>query len=703
MKSYVNLLLKYRKKFLLLLIIVNIVAVIGVFRINFDTDFAIFSTKTSVHQELLDKTDETFGGLSQIVILLEDETFTKEDVVFLSEFQTFLGNNSNVLAVQGNSPESIVIENQVIEFIDLSPEVILRFNESLGEFSNIHVKDSIYYQFTVFIEDDFSRSDIKDIEKYLSELDYEFYIAGDFYNQVKIIDYILFILMFLPPLTIILILLVFKMQIGSMKATVLSIVPAGLGALWTMGLIGYIGREVSILSAVVPIFIIVIGSADGLHFMSHIQDAKSEGESEKGAITTTLKMVGIPMIVTTITSMIGFLSLLSMNTSSVVDLAIYAAIGIMFAGIATWFALPLALVGGMKGLDKREITRFDISKYIKRIWGLPSFITVVLIVVLSILFIPKINNEFNMLMIYKGNTEVRENSDKILEVTGGSIPLYFVIESENILTIEAMDNSYKLESSLYSNGAVKIINPYRMLNVIGASMGGEIDSDAKLQQIYSVITTNPATPVNSLMNITENMTRLLVFPNDFENDTLSSMEQLTDSNSYLTGVQYLMKDLNEGIGNMQFKSIVIALGAVFAMLLLTLRSFKIAIASLLPIIITVLTVYGFLGITGISLNITTTIIFSITIGVGIDYAVHFSSIYKEYLKHGNSKFATEKAFKYTSRPVIANALGISVGLSILMASPLQIHFNVSVLMWVSMIMSVFVTLTILPFIFNRSK
>ena len=162
-----------------------------------------------------------------------------------------------------------------------------------------------------------------------------------------------------------------------------------------------------------------------------------------------------------------------------------------------------------------------------------------------------------------------------------------------------------------------------------------------------------------------------------------------------------MKDLNEGIGNMQFKSIVIALGAVFAMLLITLRSFKIAFASLLPIVITVVTVYGFLGITGISLNITTTIIFSITIGVGIDYAVHFSSIYKEYLKQGNSKFATLKAFKYTSRPVIANALGISVGLSILMASPLQIHFNVSVLMWVSMIMSVFVTLTILPFIFNR--
>ena len=149
MKSYVDNLLTHRKKFLLLLIIVNIVAVVGVLRINFDTDFAIFSTKTSVHQELLNKTDDTFGGLSQIVVLLEDESFTKEDVLNLSEFQTYLNKNLNISAVQGNAPDSLVIDSQIVEFASLSPEMILSFNESLGEFSNIHIKESIYYQFTL--------------------------------------------------------------------------------------------------------------------------------------------------------------------------------------------------------------------------------------------------------------------------------------------------------------------------------------------------------------------------------------------------------------------------------------------------------------------------------------------------------------------------------------------------------------------------
>jgi predicted RND superfamily exporter protein len=111
--------------------------------------------------------------------------------------------------------------------------------------------------------------------------------------------------------------------------------------------------------------------------------------------------------------------------------------------------------------------------------------------------------------------------------------------------------------------------------------------------------------------------------------------------------------------------------------------------------------YGFLGISGIPLNITTLIIFSITIGVGVDYAVHFSSIYKHYLHEGfSNKEAIDNAYKYTSKPIITNALGISLGLSILMISPLTIHFNISALMWVSMIVSVVITLTLLPLLFS---
>jgi predicted RND superfamily exporter protein len=153
------------------------------------------------------------------------------------------------------------------------------------------------------------------------------------------------------------ILLVFRWKMGGLKPTIFSVLPAGIGSLWTLGLVGWFGGEASILTAVAPIFIIVIGSADGLHFMSHFQDSKLEGDTTFDSITKTLQIVGIPMIITTLTSMVGFLSLLSMNTDSIVDLAIYSSIGIFLAGVATWLILPLILSNEIDVLPKSKRER----------------------------------------------------------------------------------------------------------------------------------------------------------------------------------------------------------------------------------------------------------------------------------------------------------------------------------------------------------
>jgi predicted RND superfamily exporter protein len=140
------------------------------------------------------------------------------------------------------------------------------------------------------------------------------------------------------------------------------------------------------------------------------------------------------------------------------------------------------------------------------------------------------------------------------------------------------------------------------------------------------------------------------------------------------------------------------LSLIIIMLLLSLRSVKLTLVSLLPIIITSVFLYSFLGVTGISLNLMTSTIFSITLGIGIDYAIHFVSVYKYYRQDGN---ALDKAFKYTSRPILANAFGLAIGMSALMASPLLVHLHVSLLMWVAMITSVLLTLIVIPVVLKH--
>jgi predicted RND superfamily exporter protein len=75
--------------------------------------------------------------------------------------------------------------------------------------------------------------------------------------------------------------------------------------------------------------------------------------------------------------------------------------------------------------------------------------------------------------------------------------------------------------------------------------------------------------------------------------------------------------------------------------------------------------------------------------VGVDYAVHYSSVALE-LKDA------EKAFDYASRPIITNALGLAIGMSALFTTPLMIHTQVSIMMWVTMVLSMFLSLSLLP-------
>lgn len=712
MKRYTSFIFENKKLLTIIFVLINIVAFIGVLQTRFNTDFSMFSPEESIYEDRLDNLEEVFDELNQIIVLVEHDEFDTVTISDLRSIQNNLEEMDNVNFVQGVAPEFIPINGVDTPILNIPAETLLGFYNIFEEFSPLIVEEDTYYStFTVFISDKFSDGDISRIEDILEESGYSSYISGDSYNQLKISDYIIKILLILPPLTILIILLVFRWQMGSMKPTFMSILPAAMGSLWTFGLIGWIGNEVNILTAIVPILIIVIGSADGLHFMSHFQDSKLEGKDNHTSLNETLTLVGIPMIVTTLTSMVGFLSLLTMKTDSVFDLAVYSSIGILFAGIATWYVLPLLLAGDMDILPKNiHKKRFDLSIYIKKLWGIPSLVIVGVIIIVTIFSFSNINNEFNMLMIYKDYTVVNKNAKKIEEVNGGSIPLYVTIKLDSTpLSIDSLNEVKELTNELNSLDEVnKIINPYEFIEIFyHINSIGDIPDDMTLSMIYSGISSDENSIINNLVSESEFTIRLLVFPKDLENNTLITIEDTVEAfndNATVTGVQYLMKDLNVNISDMQVNSILFALVVVLLMLVVTLRSIRIAFYSLLPIVITVVALYGFLGISSIPLNITTVIIFSITIGVGIDYAVHFSSVYRYYLKESNDNdFAINKAYSNSSRPIITNALGISLGLSILMLSPLNIHFNVSILMWVSMSVSVLVTLTLLPYIFSFRK
>ena len=149
----------------------------------------------------------------------------------------------------------------------------------------------------------------------------------------------------------------------------------------------------------------------------------------------------------------------------------------------------------------------------------------------------------------------------------------------------------------------------------------------------------------------------------------------------------------------QFASLAVAFGLVTIMLLAAYRRIRETLASLVPIGLTVLTLLGFIAVSGIQLNLLTAVISSIVIGVGIDYAIHFVAAIDNARPDGDGYVL--RAIDRAGRPIAANALGIAIALTALWISPLKVHSQVSMIMWVAMSVAALSAMTLIPALLPR--
>jgi len=101
MKKYTTFINKNKKVLMIIFMLVNIVAFIGVTKIKFNTDFSVFSSKETVYQDRLDNLEEIFGELNQIVVLVEHPDFDIQTTQDLRTIQASIEAMDNVTFVEG--------------------------------------------------------------------------------------------------------------------------------------------------------------------------------------------------------------------------------------------------------------------------------------------------------------------------------------------------------------------------------------------------------------------------------------------------------------------------------------------------------------------------------------------------------------------------------------------------------------------------
>ncbi len=702
---------------IILVVLINVISLASFFRFDLDTDFLSFFSGGNPSADEYHRLNEKYHSGEAISVFIEQDSslLNKDNLINVFQLQEEIKRLDGVVQVQSFIPPEIMVMGNVIP---VTGELIRSQSQPLSEFI-----DSKYFLADQFLAADSSKGMLMvnlqtdaaagEVVKSLQEIAeredrLNISLAGNEIIKDTLWHYLLRILFILPPCAIILILLVFFTILRNRRLTILAIIPAGLAALWTFGTIFWSGLELNLVTVLSPLFILVIGSAYGLHYVTHFQENLPRYSDRRQLTVATLQMVGTPILLATVTTMAGFASLTWAKVIPMRQMGIFVTLGIGYAGLLSLLFVP-AVLSRMKLPPKspplRESRLVRVILTVSR-QKAPIIAVFLVILAVSAFYIPRLDVVSNQLMFFKPGSEIRQTFARVEEHFGSALPLTGEIISD------------KGSAAIYdSQFASKVLATERRLEELPGiksafSIFDLVMGINKMTAEENTYPQDPAVARGTLQQlgdegqkswISADGLKMIIKTEGLSSGDIARLEDFVAEQSeirVITGMPLLFDEMNRLVVQSQIQSLGLALALIFIILLVTIRKFRAALVALIPIVITIIAILGMLSVSKFNLNILTANLSAISVGVGVDYSIHLISGIHYFRKQGmNGRDSVNSALSSVSRPVLTNAFGLAIGLSVLFFSPLQIHLQAASVMWVAMVVSSMAALLLIPIMY----
>jgi predicted RND superfamily exporter protein len=672
--------------------VVTLLSVLMLFRMSFNADISSFLLAGNPTGEEFVALQEKYDATDPINVLAslpDGQTFASADnAALIAELRDTLVVVEGVESVASVIPEVNPLTGQPLDAATIRsvPDAVVAGLLAENPAASLLVSENGQHTLLMVSPGDDPTGTARRVMDVTQE-GLELTFSGNPVVFASVLDLLTWFLLIIPPIVMALLVLVFFATIGDVRLSVMALIPAALGSLWTFGLIFGLGTKVDIVTVIVPIFVIVMGSADGLHFVTHFQERALKTEDPTERVSSALKDVGVPMILTTISTAAGFLSLLITDVQPIRQLGLFTAIGITFAGVISFFSLPALLSRiTIREPSSKAIIGDSVTRWLKQAvkYRAPAIVITTAILIFGVIAMPRLAVNPDQLFFFKDDDPVRVAFERTEEIFGGATPLLgeFAFDSGN--PQQSLAAAQQATSDLEAMSGVRTV----------FSVASLIESLTP-QELASVVSRQVQLPMGEM--VSDDGLRFILMPEDFATEDLEGWVAYAEDSetvAVLTGMPVVWDEIARLVLNAQATSLVVAYVLVTVMLLIAYRNIRQTLVALVPITLTLIALLGFIAISGIQLNLLTAVVSSIVLGVGIDYAIHYIAAIDNAQAAGPGYVF--RAIDNAGRPIVANALGIAVALSALWLSPLKIHLQVSMIMWVSMITAAATTLIVIP-------
>ncbi len=457
--------------------------------------------------------------------------------------------------------------------------------------------------------------------------------------------------------------LIFFFFFRSFRATLISLIVVCTGVMWTFGILGLLNYEITVLTALIPPLIIVIGIPNCIFLINKYQhEVKLHGNKVK-SLQRVITKIGNATLMTNVTTASGFATFILTESTLLKEFGTVASLSILAIFILCILIIPILYSflpypkeRHLEHLNRRWVGYFVswIERIVKQrriaIYGIS-----VLLLILSFIGIYQIKISGSLIEDMPKKTEFYNDIKFFEEEFNGIMPLEIMVDTKRkkgVMKLSTLKRMNELEDLIIETP--ELSKPISVVSLVKYSKQAYYNGNPKHYQLptsqensfilsYAKNSTSNVDLFRNFVDSTGQYARITTFMKDIGTDKMEYIEENIQNkinnvfpkdqyNVIMTGkalvfqkgTKYLVKNLAV--------SLTLAIFLISLFMAYLFRSFKMIIVSLIPNLLPLLITAGLMGYLGVPIKPSTILVFSIAFGISVDDTIHFLAKYRQELQ-----------------------------------------------------------------------
>jgi len=546
------------------------------------------------------------------------------------------------------------------------------------------------------------------------------------------------------PLSLLCMMGVLWISFRSFRATLLPLLSIATGVATLLGLMGWLGEPITLTTLVLPSLLLVIGGSYSVHVTAAVL---AEGdEQDGGGIKAVIGRVGLPVGISALTTAVGFGALAIHPVPAIAGLGKFAVVGIAVMAFGCLFGLGMFFLATPErsvarpsgdGDEAAELTWLD-----RLLEGIADFafvhrrlvfVTALVLVGVAVAGATRVAVDTNLLTAFRAGAPVRVAYRAITEALAGPNPVSIVVTGPEpgyfkalaplrrvkdfqdfLASLDEIDSSLsvvdymdQIDAGLRAGGGGDLMLDPETGELVEAEPPASFwDDPSQLEVIFDLMNTSPDTFRGV---VDPEYRRLRITGRTAVSGSRGAGELTRQIESYaaaifprgvdvtLTGNLIVVSTVADKVLSGQIQSVVLAFSVIFCVLALQFLSLRVGVAAMIPNVLPVLIFFGVMGWSGVELNLATSIIAAVALGIAVDDTIHYMAVLNRTVKTvPTQRQALRLTMRRVGRPVVATSITLTAGFLVMLVSRFGLISTFGWLSAMTMMVALVTNLVVLP-------